>query len=118
MARTSDKPAERFLPVKIDTAASKKKLDDAERVGIFEIDGTVYDMSTAQRAELGLEYLRLVSERGDDAAAYYLISEALGREAYAALAAVEGLEAKTFDGIVARIQRVTMPEGKAPKGKG
>jgi hypothetical protein len=114
----SDKPADRFLPVKIDTAASKAALEEAEKVGIFEIDGQAYYISLGERAEVGLRYLQLAAEKGDNAASYYIISETVGQDAYDALVAVEGLESKTFDAIVDRIQRVVMPEGKKLKGKG
>lgn len=114
----SDKPADRFLPVKIDSAEAESQLESAERVPIVEIDGTVYEISLGERAEVGLGYLQIAAEKGDNAASYYIISETLGQDAYDALVAVKGLKAKDFDGIVDRIQRVVMPEGKKIKGKG
>lgn len=111
----SDKPDARFLPIIIDTKASAARVDDAERVAIFEIDGVTYDMPLVVRAELGLDYLAIGQEEGEDKAAYWLITETLGKEAFTALRSVKGLEGDAFEGIMTRIRTVALPKDPTPK---
>lgn len=115
-ARTSDKPdAAPLLPVVIDTAQARSRLEEAPRVPIFELDGKVYDMAGAERADVALAYLDMVNAGDDDAAAFYLLTETLGAEAYEALKGVVGLSGKEFEGVVKRVQRIALPKGKRPE---
>lgn len=101
-------------PVSISTEKAQAKLDNAKRVAIFELDGVTYDMPAAPRADVALEYLDLMNDSGEDAAAYYLITECLGVAAFRALKAVKGLSDEDFDGIMTRVRAVALPKAKAP----
>lgn len=104
-------------PIVIDSQARADKLANAKRVGIFELDGITYDMPAAERAEVGLTYLEMVNDGDDEGAAYYLITETLGRGAYEALKSVPGLTNDDFEGILLRVQAIALPKGKAPTTK-
>lgn len=101
-------------PIVIDTAANIERVAKAKRVGIFEIDGVTYDMPAAARAEIALEYLDLLDQGDEDGASFYLISEALGRDAYVALKSVKGLTDEQFEGILVRVQAIALPKGTQP----
>lgn len=112
---TAAKAERAFLPIVIDSAESAKAVDEAERVAVFSVDGVEYTMSSAPRADIALTYLEM-SEGGDaEGAAYYLLTETLGLEAYAALKGVKGLSDKQFEGVQMRVQAVALPKGKAPQ---
>lgn len=113
----SDKPDARFLPVVIDSKASAARVEEAEQIGIFEIDGTTYSMPNVVRAELALEYLAITNDEGDDKAAHWLLTETLGEDAYKALRSVKGLEGDTFDGIMTRVRKVALPKDKSQPAK-
>lgn len=119
-ARNGDKPSglpDTFVPVKIDTAQAKARVAEAEQVPIFEVDGQVFTMPKVARAELGIEYLSRADRGDENGAAWYLLNETLGKDAVNALRKIEGLSDKEFDGIMLRVQKIAMPEGrKRPKG--
>jgi hypothetical protein len=102
------------MPVSINSEKAAAKLDTAKRVAIFELDGVVYDMPAAPRADVALTYLDLMHESGEDAAARYLIVETLGLAAFKALTAVKGLSDDDFDGIMTRVRAVALPKGTPP----
>jgi hypothetical protein len=101
-------------PITIDTAKNAERFEKANRVAIFEIDGTVYDMPAVARAEVGLRYLELANAGDDNAAAYYLMIEALGQDAYDALKGVVGLTDEQFEGVLVRVQAIILPKGSTP----
>jgi hypothetical protein len=101
-------------PIRLDSERSAEKLANAKRVEIFELDGITYSMPAAPRAEVALEYLDLMNGQGEDAAAYYLITECLGVDAFRALKAVKGLTDEDFDGIMTRVRAVALPKATAP----
>ena len=101
-------------PLKIDSRKSAEKLANAARVAIFEVDGVVYDMPAAPRADLALAYLEKAQHEGEDAAAFYLITATIGAEGYAALRNVEGLDDEVFEGVMLRIKAVALPKGSQP----
>lgn len=109
------------MVIKIDRKAAAKRIEDAERVPIFELpDETgevkVYSIPAVTRSEIALRYLDIVNERGDDAANYYLLSTMLGQDAYEALMGVDGLEDSDFQGIIERVSAIVMPAAN-PKGR-
>lgn len=101
-------------PISINTEKAQAKLDTAKRVAIFELDGVVYDMPGAPRADVALTYLDTLNNEGEESASYYLITECLGLPAYKALMAVKGLSDDDLDGIVTRLRAVALPKAKTP----
>jgi hypothetical protein len=102
-------------PIVIDTAANAKRVAEAKRVGIFEIDGVAYTMPAVVRAEIALEYLALMDGDAEgNEAAHYLFVECLGLDAYNALKSVKGLTEDQFEGILTRIRAIALPKGKSP----
>lgn len=114
--RGSDTPDAPSRVVKIDTAESEAAFDAAERVDIFEIDGKVYSMPKIVRAEIGLNYLRILRARGVDEATAYLMEETLGKEALTALSNVKGLTEKQFEAVQKSIRRYALPKDRGRKG--
>jgi hypothetical protein len=106
-----DLPADKFLPVVIDSKASAQRVADAERVVIFSIDGVDYDMPKVQRADIALMFVKLGEENASDAA-MYLLKETIGAEGAEALSNVVGLDTKEFDGVMTRVQAIALPKGR------
>lgn len=109
-----DKP-DKLLPVTIDSAENARRVDEAEQIEIFSIDGTAYTMAKAERSDIALTYLEYVDAGEDDRAAYYLLTETLGEDAYAALKGVRGLTGKQFDGVLTRVQSIALPKARSTK---
>ena len=103
-------------PIKIDSANRAEKVEKAKRVAIFELDGKTYDMPATTRADVALTYLDLAHEEGEDAAAYYLLTETLGADAWHALKGVKGLTEDDFEGVLTRVRAIALPKGTAPSG--
>jgi hypothetical protein len=98
--------------IKIDSKATAKRLEEAERVPIFEIDGTVYDIPNVARADIGLAYVNRVIEEGEDAATANLIIDTMGDDAFEALRGVVGLEPEDWRGIQEKIQGIVNPKAR------
>lgn len=98
--------------IKIDSKAAAKRLEDAPRIPIFEIDGTVYDLPDAARADIGLAYINRVIESGEDVATANLIIDTMGDDAFEALRNVVGLEPDDWRGITEKIQGIINPKAR------
>jgi hypothetical protein len=105
------------MVISIDTKVAKQRVDDAERVPIFSIDGAEYSIPKVQRSEIQLRYLDIANARGDEAANYYLLTTMLGQDGYDALAAVDGLSDEDFQGVIDAVSKVVFP-AQSPKGRG
>lgn len=101
--------------IRIDSAASAKALDDAERVDIFEVDGKTYSVAKIARADIGLEYLDRVEADGPDVAQAWLIRTTVGDEGFDALRQVKGLKQEDWDAIQERIRGVVNPKARSPR---
>lgn len=110
--RGTDIPDRKMGMLSIDRAAAKQRVEQADSVDIFELDGETYSMLAVERAEIGLEYLAIQESEGGDAAALYLITETLGRDAFDALRSVEGLSGQDWEGVLARIQAIVLPKAR------
>lgn len=102
--------------VRIDSKAARQRVDEAPRVPIFEIDGTVYDVAAVERADLGLEYMGRVEELGLDAAQAWMIRTTVGDEGFEALRNTVGLSPDDWQGIMDRIQAVVVPKARSTRG--
>jgi hypothetical protein len=98
--------------ISIDSKAASERVTKAERVPIFEIDGKVYDVANATRADIGLSYINRVIEEGEDVATANLIIDTMGDEAFEALRGVEGLSPEQWTGIMEKIQSVVTPKAR------
>lgn len=102
--------------IRIDSAETAKKLEDAERVPIFELDGKVYDVPKVARADVGLEYLDRVEDDGPDVAQAWLIRTMVGDEGFDALRNVKGLEQKDWTAIFDRVRDIVNPKARGLRG--
>lgn len=109
-----ERPADKFVPVAIDTAANRADVDNAERIVIFSIDGVDYDMPKVERADLALKYIELGEENASEAATY-LLEQTIGHDAVAALGAVIGLKGAQFEGVMARVQAIALPKAHSSR---
>src|SRR5947209_6407231 len=96
--------------VRIDSKAAKKRVDDAELVPIFELDGVTYSIPRLERSDLALEYLGRIEEEGIDAAQAWMIRTTVGEAGFEALRAVEGLSPEDWRGVMDNIQAVVNPK--------
>lgn len=102
--------------ITIDRKAAAKRIDDAEKVPIFELDGTTYSIPRVERSEIALRYLEIANDESEDRANYYLLTTMLGQDGYDALKSVDGLEASDFERITALVSDTVMPKSN-PKGR-
>lgn len=84
------------MTFKIDTSA----LSPSGREPLFEIDGVEFTVPKTVGGEVGLRATRIAAERGELAATLFCVDETIGREAYDALCAVEGLPKSILSGIL------------------
>jgi hypothetical protein len=103
-------------PLKIDRAAAKKRIDDAEEIPVFEIDDVTYSVKNVPRSEVALRYLDIATNQGDDAGNYYILTETMGQGAYDALKGVDGLSDEDFQAVIERVQAIVTPASN-PKGR-
>jgi len=69
----------------IELFSEERQAAAEKRVPLFTIDGVEYSMPAEPPAFVVLAYLKTVREKGDDVAAYELLENMLGEEAYEAL---------------------------------
>lgn len=100
---------------KIDTQHTTMKA--GEREPLFEIDGKEYTVPVELGAEIGLRATKIVEEKGEIAGELFIIDQTIGREAYDALCAVDGLPKKVLAGIMA-VCREKVFGGMEEEGKG
>jgi hypothetical protein len=86
-AHNKTKPRPVFEPVRIDPAAAPA---EAERIPLFYIGEVEYSIPAEMDARTGLVAIRLVRERGLEAAAAYMMEESIGRDALGALIGLRG----------------------------
>jgi hypothetical protein len=110
-------PADKFIPVAIDTAANRADVDNAERIVIFTIDGVEYDMPKVERADLALKYIELGEENASEAATY-LLEQTIGPDAVSVLASVVGLKGSQFEGVMTRVQAIALPKARTSRKDG
>ena len=102
-------------PIRIDSKAAKKRIDDAELVPIFELDGVTYSIPKLERADLSLEYMGRVEEIGLDAAQAWMIRTTIGEAGFEALRGTEGLSPDDWRGVMENIQAVVNPKARTTR---
>jgi hypothetical protein len=102
--------------IRIDSEAAAKRVEDAERVPVFEVDGTVYTVAKVTRADIALEYLGRVEEDGPDEAQAWMIRTTVGDEGFQALRGVKGLEPEHWEAIQDRIRGIVSPKARGTRG--
>ena len=93
--------------------------DDPERVTVFTIvhdNGETVDftMPASQNGGIALAYLKNMRVMGEAAAAGWLIEEAIGAEAYDALAAEPDVDIDVIKAVAERIQATALGEFTGP----
>lgn len=79
-----------------------------EKVEVFELDGISYTIAKKPNVSLALRFLKMARIRGEEIAAGYLLEEALGSEAYDALASCLTLTPEDFAVVTETIKKHTM----------
>lgn len=102
---------------KIDTQNTTNPEWKSKREPLFEIDGKEYTVPVEVGAEIGLRATAITEEKGELAGTLYIIDQTIGREAYDALCAVEGLPKSVLGGIMS-ICREKVFGGMEEEGKG
>jgi hypothetical protein len=104
-AHNKTKPRPVFEPVRIDPAAAPAEV---ERIPLFFIGEVEYSIPAEMDARTGLVAIRLVRERGLEAAAAYMMEESIGRDALKALINCEAATSAQIREIMANVQRMYM----------
>ncbi|HEU4754005.1 MAG TPA: hypothetical protein VFU47_12925 [Armatimonadota bacterium] len=111
-----------FTPFRIDTSAPPV---EAERVPVFYIDDTEYTIPAQVSAATAMQALEIAVTKGPTAAAWHMISEALGEEGIRALQECRHITHEQVRGLFAQIGRIYFgqmedmvgadtPEGREP----
>lgn len=100
----------------IQLPTAKVEDGDIEMIDVFELDGEVYQMPKKVSAGLGLKYLKIQAERGQDAAIYYMMLELLGDEAYEALMDHPSLDQEALDQILEVVEAHGLGAGQGKSG--
>lgn len=90
---------------------------DEERVPLFSIDGRVYSIPRMVPQGISLEYLRIVRQFGENAAAGRLLERLLGEEAYTALEECPSLDDEKMQKIMDMAQKITFGAAEVKGGK-
>ncbi len=88
-----------------------------KRIVVFYVDDVPYSIPAKPGAEIGLAYLKMVKERGQEAGIAYMLETMLGEDGYDALMNYKGLEIEDLSKVVQKIREVTMGALELPKGR-
>ncbi|MGR4847913.1 hypothetical protein [Streptomyces sp. LARHCF252] len=87
---------------------------DAERVPLFIIEGVTYSVLKKPRPNIGLRYMRVLKEEGQEIAVAGLLEAMLGKEAFVALTECEDLTEEEFEEIMNLVQKLALGNKEAP----
>jgi hypothetical protein len=104
-------------PLAFTTKVDRADNPFAERENVFQVDDTWYTAPVRVPAGWGLQYLRLKSRAGIDAAVVWALEIALGPDALDALASVPDLDSEHLDTIAQRITQKFVDSTSVPKGE-
>jgi hypothetical protein len=88
-----------------------------ERVPLFYIGDTEYTIPKEIPVGVGLEYLRIAAEIGQELAAPALLTRVLGTEAYKALEKSRGLKGEQLERIIQIVIDLALGRGEKKEGK-
>ena len=102
-------------------STEKEEANEIDRVPVFSINGTTYDMPATIKPHIALKYLWLLKDRGADYATAWLMEQVLGEEGFKALVDFEPLTPAQFNSIKDIVQEAalgaTEDKGKAQKAR-
>jgi hypothetical protein len=101
--------------IRISSKAAAKRIEDAPRVPVFEVDGTIYDVAAVGRADIGLEYMAKVEEDGAEEAQAWMIRTTVGDRGFQALRGVKGLDPEDWRAIRKRIEDLITPKAQGTR---
>lgn len=90
--------------------------EEVKRIPLFHIDDETWTVPVRLSPAVGLRYLRTVRERGVDAAAAELLTEAIGADAFDALAECDEMDQDAMDSIIGMVMGIAL--GSVDPGKG
>jgi hypothetical protein len=100
-------------------STEKEEPTKEERIPVFSINGTAYDMPAQIKPHIALKYLWLIKNNGGDYASAWLMEAVLGTDGFQALANYEPLTTAQLDHIKNIVQDAAMgaveDSGKATK---
>lgn len=89
--------------------------EPVKRVDLFSIDDETWTVPVKLPPAVGLRYLRTVRDRGADAAAAELLTEAVGADAFDALAECDEMNEDDMSAIIDIVMRISL--GSVDPGK-
>ena len=90
-----------------------KNKGKGERVALFIIDDVEYTVLKKPRPNIGLKYMRVLKEQGQEIAIAGLLEDMLGREGYVALTECEDLTEEEFEAVMALVQKLALGDREA-----
>jgi|SRR5579872_5505107 len=96
--------------------SSKDKGEDVEMVTLFEIDDVKYEVPQNPSPTVGLRYLHILNDEGEQKAAYFILTKMLSEEGYEALMNYEQLSQDQYDFVLTAAVRIATGKTERPKG--
>jgi hypothetical protein len=95
--------------------SSTTEAEPEVRVPLFYIDDVEYTVLKNPPPTVGLQYLRILKEQGEGFAAYFLLTNLLGEEGYAALENYDKLTREQYDKILELAVEISTGQSERPK---
>lgn len=92
-------PDEEFEPIQIIQRSDEERAQD-ERITLFYIGDTAYDIPARPRVNLAIKYLKDIREEGEELAQANLLVKLIGDEGYDALCEAEDILPEQFEAIM------------------
>src|SRR5690606_34621996 len=84
-----------------------------ERVVLFIIDDVEYTVPKRPRPNIGLKYMRVLRDQGQEIAIAGLLEDMLGKEGYIALTECEYLTNEDFEAVMNLVQKLALGNSEA-----
>lgn len=92
-----------------------KEKQRQKRVVVFYIDDEAYTVPAKPGAEISLQALDILAERGEGAAIHYMMKAMLGEDGYHALMTYQDLPADALAQVMKKIQEIANGPLEGPK---
>lgn len=103
------------LPKLISLRTAEPTEDD--RVDLFAVNGTTYQISTKPKINTALKYMHLARTQGSDVAVGYMLETLIGADGYQALMEFDDLTQDDLETIIAAASKIMAGAVEDPKGK-
>jgi hypothetical protein len=94
---------------------SSKSAKEVEQIELFSLDGVSYTIPNKARVNVGLRFMKIMRDEGEQAASAWLLEELIGKEGFEALMNFEDLTPEALTTITEAAAKVVLGELETPK---